>query len=59
MSLTMELAHNITYTGNASDVSFLANVNLLAIATHPTSTTLLYALYGYLLTLGSYQFYQL
>ena len=57
MSLTMELAHNITYTGNASDVSFLANVNLLAIATHPTSITLLYALYGYLLAAGSYQSY--
>ena len=45
MSFTMALASNINYSLDVN-ATFLANVFLLAMATHPTAPKLLYALYG-------------
>ena len=61
MSLLLPVASDIIFSTDPTDTAFLATIQLLAIATHPTAFYILYALYGLGATANSnsYTGYQL
>ena len=46
MAYLLPLVANMVYNNNVTDTTFLATINLLSIATHPTYPYVIYALYG-------------